>query len=477
MNWLNKHLSFKADIIVTLLNSLVVIGGIFILNGLIARIHGISILGEFLLIKRTLSAFVGILLIGMNVGLPYYLSKNLEKSYGDNSFLLFIIITIPLTIIFIGSICWIGVTGFSSDHLWIYMIFSLSISAQFITYALYRGYMNMIGANIFQLFGTAVIPIIVFTFVLDIYTALFWIGLVVLIIMLLLFINCNKGISISAINANQSKEIIKYGIERIPSFVSQFILLAGIPIILAQTVDFESVAYFNSSLSLIRLSLIIVAPVSMVLLPRISNKIARGEKADVAKLLDILFTAAIVCSVIATVYCYINAPLILKLWLGQISETSIRILRLAILVLPFYTFSCLTRTPIDAVSERGYNSLVYGLGALSMVIIIFMGRAFQIDFLTTAMFSFLISHIMTGIASSFYIKKLYSLQIWNFKLVCEIVLSIIIMCLVHYLVSQAVISDLYQFLITSMIYLLIGSAIIKFVSTGWLAELKAKIYA
>ena len=91
MNWLNKHLSFKADIIVTLLNSLVVIGGIFILNGLIARIHGISILGEFLLIKRTLSAFVGILLIGMNVGLPYYLSRNLEKSYGDNSFLLFII--------------------------------------------------------------------------------------------------------------------------------------------------------------------------------------------------------------------------------------------------------------------------------------------------------------------------------------------------------------------------------------------------
>ena len=477
MNWLNKHLSFKADIIVTLLNSLVVIGSVFVLNGLIARIHGINILGEFLLIKRTLSAFVGILLVGMNVGLPNYLSRNFEKSYGDNSFLLFIIITIPLTIIFIGSICWLGITGFNSDHLWIYMIFSLSISAQFITYALYRGYMNMIGANIFQLFGTAVIPIIVFAFVLDIYTALLWIGLSVLIIMLLSFINCNKGISVSSINAHQLKEIIKYGIERMPSFFSQFILLAGIPIFLANTVDFESVAYFNSSLSLVRLSLIVVVPIGMVLLPRLSNKIAGGAKDDVAKLLDILFTAGIVCSVLATVYCYINAPLILKLWLGQISETGIRILRLSILALPFYTFSGLTRSPIDAVSERGYNSLVYGLGALSMVIIIFMGRAFQVDFLTTAMFSFLISHIMTGIASSFYIKKLYSLQIWNFKLVCEIVLSIIIMCLVHYLVSQAVISDLYQFLITSMIYLLIGSAIIKFVSTGWLAELKAKIYA
>ena len=206
-------------------------------------------------------------------------------------------------------------------------------------------------------------------------------------------------------------------------------------------------------------------------------KIANGAQKDVAKILDIIFTAGIICSVIATVYCYINAPLILKLWLGKPSETGIRIVRLVILALPFYTFSGLTMSPIDAVSERGYNSLVYGFGALSMVIIIFIGRAFQIDLLTTALFSFLISHIITGLASSFCIKKLYSLRVWNFKLFSEIVFSIVIMYLVHYLVSQAVISDLAQLLITSFIYLLIGSAIIKFVSTGWLAELKAKIYA
>ena len=48
MNWLNKNLSFKSDVIVTLLNGLVIIGGIFILNGLIARIYGIEILGKFL---------------------------------------------------------------------------------------------------------------------------------------------------------------------------------------------------------------------------------------------------------------------------------------------------------------------------------------------------------------------------------------------------------------------------------------------
>ena len=172
----SHKLSFKSDFIVTFLNGLIVIGGIFILNGLIARIHGLELLGEFLLIKRTLSAVVGILLIGMNVGLPNYLSRNFQRSFGDISFILFIIVTIPLTVILIVSILWFDITGFYSEHFWIYIIFSLGISAQFITYALYRGYMNMIGANIFQLLGTAIIPIIIFTFVIDLYEGFSWIG-------------------------------------------------------------------------------------------------------------------------------------------------------------------------------------------------------------------------------------------------------------------------------------------------------------
>ena len=98
----------------------------------------------------------------------------------------------------------------SSDHFWIYIIYSLGISAQFLTYALYRGYMNMIGANIIQLVGTAIIPIIIFTNVVDIYGGLFLLGSCVLIIMLPIYLIRNKGITISAINYYQSKIIIKY---------------------------------------------------------------------------------------------------------------------------------------------------------------------------------------------------------------------------------------------------------------------------
>ncbi len=477
MNWLKKHLSFKADMIITLLNGLVVIGSVFVLNGLIARLHGLDVLGEFLLIKRTLSAGVGILLVGMNVGLPNYLSRNFNRAYADNSFILFLVVSVPLSIFLLGGLLWFGIAGFYQEHFWLYILFSISISAQFMAYALYRGYMNMLGANVLQLLGTAIIPILIFSLVSSLNDGLFWIGGSVLTIMILAFLSRNRGVNLRKINLQKSKELLQYGFERVPSFVSQFILLAGIPIILAQSVNFESVAYFNSSLSLVRLSLLFTHPIGMVLLPRIANKIASGSNADIKHLLGILLKAGTIFSIIGTTYIYINASIILQFWLGTVSDSGVIILRFTILALPFYSFSGLTRSPIDAVSKRGYNSLVYGLGAVTMVTIFLIGQKFQADLLSNALFSFLISHIVTGLASAFFMKKLYAHQIWDLKLIRDIIISIVTMLLVHYLVSLVIMPDFTRLIITSVIYFVIGIILIRLTNTGWLAELKAKIYA
>ena len=477
MNWLNKHLSLKADLLVTLLNGVIVIGGVFALNGLIARIHGLDILGEFLLIKRTLSAGVGIMLVGLNIALPNYLSRNFEKSYGDNAFILFLIVTIPMTIMLIAGILWFNIKGFYSSDFWIYVLFSLGLSAQFITYALYRGYMNMIGANIFQLVGTAIIPIVVFTSVGTLNDGLFWIGCSVTIIMVFAFLFRNKGIHIAAINFHQFKKIIIYGLERIPSFVAQFILLAGVPIFLAQKVNFESVAYFNSSFSLVRLALLIVNPIGMVLLPRISNKIATSSVDEVNTMLNILFKTGLVLSVFGVIYCYINAPLILKFWLGAVSDSGVHILRLTILALPFYTFAGLSRSPIDAVSERGYNSLIYSLAAILMITIIFIGNTYDCDLLETALTGFLVSHIIAGITSAYFIQRLYKTKLWNFEITRDIVGGVLIIYLINHLLSFAGISDSSQLIITTAIYLVIGVNVFKYAKSGWIADLKAIMYA
>jgi hypothetical protein len=82
----------------------------------------------------------------------------------------------------------------------------------------------------------------------DLYDGLYFMGSGVFIIMLFAYLMRNEGIHFHEINYYQIIKIIKYGLVRIPSFIAQFILLAGIPIYLAQAVSFESVAYFSSSL-------------------------------------------------------------------------------------------------------------------------------------------------------------------------------------------------------------------------------------
>ena len=335
----------------------------------------------------------------------------------------------------------------------------------------------MVGANVFQLLGTAIIPIVVFTSVATLNDGLFWIGCSVTTIMVFAFLFRNEGIHLAAITFHHSKKIIIYGVERIPSFVAQFILLAGVPIYLAQKVNFESVAYFNSSLSLVRLALLIVNPIGMVLLPRISNKIATGSVDEDNNMLNILFKAGLFLSVVGTIYCYINAPLILKFWLGTVSVSGVNILRLTILALPFYTFAGLSRSPIDAISERGYNSLIYSLAAIVMIAIIFIGKIFDCDFLETALTSFLISHIVAGLASAYFIQRLYKSKLWNFEIMRDIVGGVLIIYLINHLLSFIEISGSSQLIIGVAIYLVIGVIVFKYVKSGWIADLKAIMYA
>ncbi len=477
MNWINKQLSFKADLMVTLLNGLVVIGGVFILNGLIARLYGLETLGEFLLVKRTLSSVIGILLIGMNVGLPNFLSQKFNKSYGDNTFFIFWLITIPLTVFFIAGIFLFDITGFNQDYFWTYLVYSLSMSAQSISYGLFRGYMNMIGANFLHLFGTAIIPITIFALGFNLYDSMLMIGLLVFSMMIIGFILRNNGLRIRNINFQHSKKILGYGLERIISFISQFILLAGIPIYIAQKVSFESVAYFNSSLSLVRLSLLIISPIGMVMLPRISNKLANNYKSDVTNILTIFLNAGIMLSIIGSAYCFINASTILEIWLGEVNETGSLILKISILALPFYTLSGLARSPIDAVSEKGYNSLVYGIAAFIMIIILIVGESFNLNMLTIALISFIVSQICAGLVSIIILQKLYNHTFFDLKLIRDIILSILFIYVINKLLTNLHLTLLNQLFFATLIYIISGIFIFVYTKKGWLADLKSKINA
>jgi hypothetical protein len=113
-------------------------GGVFLLNGMVARLHGLEILGEFLLVKRTFFTSVSLFLIGTNLGLANYLSKNNERQYGDAAFQLFIILSLPLIIGCIYGLQWYQIEGINSEIFWPYFLFAMGICIQFLAFSLFR---------------------------------------------------------------------------------------------------------------------------------------------------------------------------------------------------------------------------------------------------------------------------------------------------------------------------------------------------
>ena len=48
----------KSDLLITFLNGLAVVAGVFFLNGMIARMHGLDVLGEFSYIRRIVTSCI-----------------------------------------------------------------------------------------------------------------------------------------------------------------------------------------------------------------------------------------------------------------------------------------------------------------------------------------------------------------------------------------------------------------------------------
>ena len=442
-NWLKKELTIKSDILVVFINGFIVMGGVFILNGLIARLYGLSILGEFLLLKRTVVAGAAIVLVGANLGLPNYLSRGFQRSYGDAAMILFISISLPLmllTLIISKSIF----TGGSIDQnsFWIYLVYACGICLQFLTYALFRGYMNIIGASIFQLVGTAIIPIFCFLFFDRIDEALLYIGGSSIILMLFAYVWRNEGIKITIDLIRDYKKLLTYGFQRIPSILSQFILLAGVPILVAKISSLENVAYFNSSLSLLRLSLLVINPVGIVLLPTVARRMAKGETERLGPEISGLIHIGLFVSLLSCLWLFIYARVILQLWLGVVDDSGIFILRFTILAFPFYTIAGIARSPIDAASEKGYNSLIYGAAVLVLIVSFLAGRLIGIDSLISAIGSFNLAYLVAGTGSFIVLKRFFTIKLWDYIFFRDLLVGLLLLVIGTLLGRQIGIPDI-----------------------------------
>ena len=400
------------DFLITLASGVALIAGVLILYGLIARVMGIEALGEFLLVRRTAFSLMGVLLIGMNIGLPYYTAQGGGQEYGATALAVFLLLSLPL----IGVSTWAlssgKITGFPENLSLPFAIFTSAYAMQLLTFGLLRGQMKIWGANILQLIGTGLIPLGAFLLVKDqkVPDLIISMGIATLVMSSLVYLSLMR-LGGNTWKPEKARQLLSYGGQRLPGFAAEFVVLGGVPLLILGSSGRTEVAYVIAGISLVRLFLVAVGPLGVVLLPRISRATVQGNLALIAQGLEALTRTTFMVGIPLALLLSMNGSTILQIWLGADNETGAWVIRSIVLSLPFYLLIVLLRSPIDAASVKGYNTVVYGLAAVSLLGTFYGLRAIGIATLEAGIASFVVAHVAGAAASLYFAHRFYGINI------------------------------------------------------------------
>jgi len=467
---LHKQYSLKKDYLMTAANGVAVLLGVFFLNGFIARQYGLEVLGEFLLVRRTTFAIIGILLIGMNVGLPSLIGRSKKSKIEGSAFVIFVMFTLPV-IGFITYIISLGyISGFKTNHSIGYGMFLIGVSLQYLTYSVYRGYLKMIGANSIQIIGTALIPIAVFVFVGDLSRSFSIIGISLILLNIFAFFLHTSGKINLKIKWQTIRKIMRFGAERLISFISQFILLAGAPLLVSAYNPYTDLAYFNSLISLVRLLLFVVGPLGVVLLPRIAKAVSEKNEYQITQGLTALLKLILLFGGLTAIFISSTGGIILELWLGSISDTGIWMASVLLLIIPFYLIVEIMRSPIDGLSLKGYNSIIYFVAAIALISSFYSLTYFGVPELNAGVYCFLIGYMTAAIGSIIVIKKLTKIFLPGVQFFVSIIIIFSSFYLINIIINHIFLSIIIQFLL-KLISLILFCGLAFFQTKGIIQEL------
>lgn len=322
----------------------------------------------FMLARRSLSLVVPALLVGLGISVTRYVAMadaGFEKRSSYTyliSALGIIAVGLSLFIFFVNvsprtfSFLFFGATTFD------YLVPSLSLLLVgqmlfSVCYAYFRGRMDMITANIFELCnGLAPLVAVVFwgESVISVIKAT---GLITCIIAFtfLLRVLANTGQKITSLNAH-TRDLLHYGIRRVPGDFA-FIALFALPaVITAHLVGVREGGIVGFGLSIVTMMATPFSPLSKTILPMASRMFHSGQfarlKADMRRALWLCLTL-VLCGTVAM---ELFLEFALKIYLGAIPEGMIGIVRILILAAPPFCLFVSFRGVIDAVYRKAINA-------------------------------------------------------------------------------------------------------------------------
>jgi O-antigen/teichoic acid export membrane protein len=246
-----------------------------------------------------------------------------------------------------------------------YLIFPLGlmlvgIVSHLLCYTYFQGKLDMVKANVLQITNIAVIPLVAFLFSNNTAKILALMGVLWLTVSMISFFLILRRLEIPETIVDMlpyAKELLIYGIQRVPGDFGLAALLSLVAIFTAHTGGgVEEAGYVAFGVSILSAAGSLFAPIGIVLLPQASQMVANLELAKLRYYVRKILAVSITLTCIGVIFFVIFAEKVIDLYLGTtfqgVSSTAKLI---ALGVIPYAVFVSV-RSILDSYYLKAVNA-------------------------------------------------------------------------------------------------------------------------
>ena len=323
---------------------------------------------EYALFRRTLSFVQPILLLGLGVGLPRFVSISESRSNNQEASTYFIsatfiltsvlIIISPILLIFKQEFAWLlfGEIAYST-FIPPLTVLIIGICFHSLAYSYLRGKLLMLHANSLQIINLGFILTSSFFISNSIVEVIYFTGIGWLsfsIIFLIPFWFKAKGIK--KLYVKKVRELLKYGIQRVPGDIGLAAMLTVPVITTAHFSGIEAAGYLAFGISLLNMAGAVFSPISLILLPQSSALFANKQFGLLKQKTIKILIITLIVSGIGLIVFELFAKEILEIYLEDISPSLIQTCMILISGCIGYCLYISLRSVLDACYIKAVNT-------------------------------------------------------------------------------------------------------------------------
>lgn len=413
---------FFKDVSLTFITEAIVLIAFFFIYRLIAKNFGPEGVGEYSLVKRVIGFLEPLLLLGLGVGIPRYIAMSRIKEERNAYIKSGTSVVIFLTFIFLIFInlfknsfakLFFGTTNYTNLVL-PFSFFLAGLTLHSLAYSYFRGRLLVKIFNSLQVTNLALVPLVILIFFenITIEKLITLIGITTFLIAFLFFSFFIKEFFVYIKKwqfKNSLKELLRYSLPRVPADFALAGLFSLGPIFAAHFVFIQEVGYLSLSQSLVNTIGAAIAPLGLILLPKVSNLIANGKEKIIKENLNLFIPALIQCSIFLCFQLIIFTDAIIKFWLGPEFLVAVPITRIMFISLIFYPFYVGIRSILDAIKVKPLNTINLFISFL-VFLIVSGSLLFLFNFLSPTIslaIAFSSGLVCLGILTYISIRKIY----------------------------------------------------------------------